>query len=226
MTAPTVHGAGRGRVFALDLDGTLLSCEPRQVALAARLHARFAGAELDAQAFWAAKRAGAPTLEALTATGCNASVAEAVAAEWIRQIEHEEWLAHDTLLPGGIEAAAAIVAHGMQPVVVTARRDPEATLAQLAWLGLSDALATCVVVAPGEHVERRKAAALRRLRALAFVGDTETDAAAAAEAGVPFAAVCCGQRSREYLESRVGGTVFDTARQAVEALLASAYLGE
>ncbi|HEX8101730.1 MAG TPA: hypothetical protein VF533_03890, partial [Solirubrobacteraceae bacterium] len=72
-----------------DLDGTLLDCRARQVALARHV----AGARLDDDRFWAAKRAGATTADALAAQGFGD--ARALAARWVELVERDEWLALD-----------------------------------------------------------------------------------------------------------------------------------
>ena len=62
--------------------------------------------------------------------------------------------------------------------MLTARRERFFLLQQLDRLGLSRQIDELIVVPPTEAAER-KAEALRKLKPLTFIGDTESDAAAA-----------------------------------------------
>jgi phosphoglycolate phosphatase-like HAD superfamily hydrolase len=64
-----------------------------------------------------------------------------------------------------------------------------------------------------------KAERLRALGAVAYVGDTEADARAAAGAGIPFAAVGSGQRSEPFLLAQGIPEVRLDVFEAVTALL-------
>jgi phosphoglycolate phosphatase-like HAD superfamily hydrolase len=190
---------------ALDLDGTLLDCRARQVAVAVHL-----AGSLDEDAFWAAKRGGATTAAALAAQG-----APDVSAEWVEQIEDERWLALDLPLPGAEAALAELRRAGFDPVVLTARRHANRVAAQVERLGL----APPVVVAPAA-ASVEKAAALRQVGAAGLIGDTESDLEAARAAGVPYELVSTGQRDAAFLRRHGAAAVHDTLGQAVEALVA------
>lgn len=196
---------------ALDLDGTLLDCRPRQVRLAAQL----AGPGFDGDAFWAAKRHGATTAAALESLGVEPGRAAAIAREWAAVIEDDGWLAVDPLLPGACPALAALAAAGRPAMILTARRRADAVRAQVVGLGLR---VPVEVVDPRDAVAR-KAAVLRERGAAAFVGDTESDARAAADAGVPFLAVGTGQRHPQWLRERGIAPVHADLQEAVRALL-------
>lgn len=197
--------------LALDLDGTLLSCEPRHCAL---MRAVCVGDALPASSwphFWAAKREGANNVAALRQLGHTAP--EARAAAWAREIEHWPWLGFDRLLPGVAEWLATA---GHRVVVLTARRERFFLLQQLDRLGLSRQIDELIVVPPTEAAER-KAEALRKLKPLTFIGDTESDAAAADAAGQRFLALSCGMRSPEYW-ARLGRPSFNDLPAALAAL--------
>jgi phosphoglycolate phosphatase-like HAD superfamily hydrolase len=203
--AGRAHAAGR-ELIALDLDGTLIDARLRQVGVAAEALQSVCGAELDEDAFWALKREGANTADALVRMGFSPPVASSVAERWAARIESEEWLARDLALPGAVHAVASLPG----PVVVlTARRRAEGATLSLRSAGLLDHVDSVVVVNPARAVAE-KARALADGGAVAFVGDTTSDGEAARLADVPFTAVDTGQRSAEYLRAAgfaVAGTL-------------------
>ena len=185
--------------LALDLDGTLVSCEPRHCALM-RLLCRDDGLAADfIPRYWAAKREGASNLTALRALGHPAPEARATA--WNRDIEHWPWLGYDRVMPGVADALAALARDEVRVVVLTARSQPFFLRQQLDRLGLTPHLDALIVVSP-RHAVPAKADALRELAALAFIGDTESDADAATRAGTPFLALHCGMRSSAFWRAR------------------------
>jgi phosphoglycolate phosphatase-like HAD superfamily hydrolase len=125
---------------------------------------------------------------------------EEVAAEaqrlWVERIELREWLSLDAVLPGVAEAVEAMRSDGVSLFVLTARRDPSAAAWQVEQLelGLDD-----VDVVDPYHAAERKAEVLRTRGAAGMIGDTDSDAAAAAGASIPFVAVSTGQRSEAFL---------------------------
>jgi len=197
---------------ALDLDGTLIDCRERQVAVARALVPA-----LDGDRFWAAKRDGATTRAALEALGVAVADAAAAASGWAAAIEDDEWLALDAPLPGAVEALAALRAAGRRLVVVTARRRGDAVGPQLERLGLRALVDAVEVVSPRDPA-RGKAPILRTHAAAALIGDTESDAAAAAAAGVRFLAVGTGQRSPRFLAARALTPVYADVGAAARAL--------
>jgi phosphoglycolate phosphatase-like HAD superfamily hydrolase len=187
-------------VLALDLDGTLIDARVRQVGVAAEALIEVSGSDgrLDERRFWRLKRAGATTAGALEHLGYPPAVSAAVAARWLERIESDAWLERDRSLPGVRGAVAAL--HD-RVVVLTARRRPPGAARSIAAAGLDSLIDEVVVVDPA-NVVAEKARALRRLRPVAFIGDTDSDGRAAASAGVPFAAVSTGQRSASYLRAQ------------------------
>jgi phosphoglycolate phosphatase-like HAD superfamily hydrolase len=201
-------------VIALDVDGTLLDCRVRQVAVARAT----APAAFDERAFWSAKRTGAATEAALIAAGLAQQAAHQAAGAWRAVIEDDEWLALDGLLPSALTALDALAADRRPVALLTARRRREAVRRQLDRLGVLARVDALVVVDPVRPAAA-KADHLRRLGARAFVGDTESDAAAAVRAGVPFVAVASGQRSRSFLEAQGIAPVRADVGEAVAALV-------
>src|ERR1700677_3718654 len=106
--------------LALDLDGTLISCEPRQSpVLSAALIRRKANADL--KKIWERKREGDSTREALKKSGMGATLAQSIAEDWRRMIEEPVWLALDSVLPGVRETLNAMRKAGTQLWLITAR---------------------------------------------------------------------------------------------------------
>jgi len=195
---------------AIDLDGTMVDCRERQVALAAALVPA-----LDRARFWADKRDGATTRVAFERQGVPA--AGGLAARWAATIEDDHWLVLDEPLPRVAEALRLLRERSFRLVVVTARRRAAAVERQLDRLGLLAAVDALEVVDP--HIaSARKALLLRAHAAEVLIGDTESDAAAAATAGVRFLAVATGQRSREYLVAHGAQIVHDDLLAAARAL--------
>ena len=206
-----------GRVLALDLDGTLLDCGPRQVQA---LDAALGGQYRDPVAFWDHKRRGLTTREALIALGMHEADAHELAERWRVVVEADELLLADTVLPGAESALEAARAHAERLVVITARRRGDAAAAQCERLGLMAHLDEVIAVPPAEAADR-KAVVLRDLRAIGFVGDTASDARAAAAAEVPFAAVTTGQHTREVLAAAVSAPIVDDLQTAIRVLTQS-----
>jgi phosphoglycolate phosphatase-like HAD superfamily hydrolase len=202
-------------VFALDLDGTLLDCRLRQVTATAellRLRGRAFPKE-DLDELWRLKRDGLDTSAALIRCGVDPGVARAVTAEFSAVVEEDRFLSLDALLPDALDALEELRARGYRLQILTARQHPDRVRAQVERL-LSGQIDATHVVSPFD-AGRAKAKHLREIVAVGFAGDSESDAAAAVSAGVPFFAVCSGQRSPAFLEAlglRVYGGLLEAVR--------------
>jgi phosphoglycolate phosphatase-like HAD superfamily hydrolase len=186
------------RWVAFDLDGTLIDARHRQVEVTAWLLSEHGAQALDPVRFWRLKRAGAPTSVALQRLGYDAAVVGAVAAAWPGHMESDPWLAQDRALPGVKRVLQRLRADGREIAVLTARRRAAGAPRSLAAAGLTACVDDVWVVEP----EQARSAKAQRLRALCpawFIGDTDSDGAAARTAEVPFRAVSTGQRSPGYL---------------------------
>lgn len=192
---------GPARWVAFDLDGTLIDARRRQVEVTASLLAAHGAAPLHRARFWRLKRTGATTDSALTRLGYDALVAGAVAAAWPEQMESDAWLAGDRALPGVRRVLARLRAEDRAIAVLTARRRAAGAQRSLEAAELSTLVDELTVVAPAQ-ASSAKARQLRALGAAWFIGDTDSDGAAARGAGVAFAAVSTGQRSPGYLRQR------------------------
>lgn len=186
-------------VIALDLDGTLLDCRERQSLLAASL-CRAAGFELNLEDFWNAKREGLTTESAICKQGVGGRLATKLSGLWVEQIESDVWLRMDRLLAGVLRSLHNARKLGFQLHMITARANEPALGRQLRWLSLETLFDRVQVVYPRE-ASQQKETYLSAVEPLVFIGDTESDAAAAKAAKVRFLAVTSGQRSSEYLQA-------------------------
>ncbi len=187
-------------VLAFDLDGTLVTCEPRQSAVLKAVTVA-EGLNVDVAAAWRLKRQGITTLQALCQAGVPYDMATRIVTRWTEIIEAPEWLSLDTPLDGVNETLAHAQRDGHELILVTARRRREWLLHQLAQLGLAQFFRSIAVV-EGANVGFEKARALHARRAEYFIGDTEQDAKAASYAELPFIAVSTGQRDADFLRAR------------------------
>lgn len=187
------------KLIALDLDGTLIDCRERQSLLAASL-CRAAGLELDLAQFWTAKREGATTAFAIRRQGADARLAESLSRLWVDQIETDAWLRMDRVLPGVRRSLHIAVEMGFKLHMVTARAREQALRRQLRWLSLETFFDHVKVVSPRE-ASPRKAKYLSAITPVVYIGDSESDAAAASAAQIKFLAVSSGQRSAAYIQT-------------------------
>ena len=197
--------------LALDLDGTLITCEPRHSAvLQAALEAHRLRADLTR--VWEMKRGGSSTEAALFAAGLSRVDARVVAGEWRRMIEEPGWLALDRVLPGVSETLEEM-RRTSRLTLLTARSRSEWLPQQLCRLNLARFFDSISVVSP-KHAVEEKARRLKEDSVDAFFGDTESDLRAAALAGVTFCAVSSGQRDRNFLGQLSGAVVFEQLPEA------------
>ena len=192
-------------IIALDLDGTLITCEPRQSAVLRAACIRN-GICADVAAVWRLKRSGKSTLQALEILGTPTPLASKVAADWIAMIEEPQWLALDSAFPGTHPWLTAVKESGHQLQLITARRRAEFLRPELRNLGLESFFSWIHCVSEGA-VSSAKANHLQHSGARLFIGDSESDALAAKYAGCPFAAVSTGQLSEEFLQGAVGAGI-------------------
>jgi phosphoglycolate phosphatase len=199
---------GTAPLLALDLDGTLVTCAPRQCAvLRASLCVTGGTFTVDTEAVFRRKREGANSIAALEAEGVPRRHAELASQRFQNTVEDFTWLALDRPFPDVVPSLRALRGASLRLVCLTARQRPRFAQVELQNLGLLDSLDDLIVVSPFAAA-REKARALRALGAFAMVGDTESDARAAADAGIPFAAVGTGQRSERFLREAGCAPVF------------------
>lgn len=184
-------------IVALDLDGTLITAEQKQSCLLKAAADRY-GVSLKPQDIWGEKRAGSNNFAALQQLGVNDVLASAICLAWLRDIETPYWLSLDTLFGDTQAALGELGASGFQLILLTARQNAHLMKQQVFRLDLAKHFVDIFCVAP-KSAAADKAQVLRRSKAIAFFGDSESDFRAATEAKLPFYGVATGQRSESFL---------------------------
>lgn len=177
-------------LIGLDFDGTLVSCVDKQIyALKIACTEQHVVFERHDE-FWHLKRDGLSTQKALCATGINEVAANDIARRWIEIVESDAACEQDVVLPGVVNALTDLNLHA-NLLLLSARRDSALLGRQLDSLGLSKFFLHWETVSPLSGVGASKAERLRHHGARCYVGDTESDLAAALTAEIPF--ICCAR---------------------------------
>ena len=181
----------------VDLDGTLLSCRERHCRL---MHycAQSFSQDLNLASFWARKRQGLSNLKTLIEIGFEVDVAHSICDCWLREVEHWPWLGFDQVFAGVRETLERLRDCCIKVHVLTARRENVFLCQQLQRIGLDTLIDGLTVVRPEQEVSAAKAIQLLALDACVWIGDTESDAFAALEAGCAFVPVHGGMRSGDF----------------------------
>lgn len=201
-------------MVVFDLDGTLVNAAAKQ-GLCLRAAAQAYGVSLDPADLWRLKREGASNRDALLSGGADPGRIERICALWLETIETPYWATYDTLVQDGLSSLRRLRGIGVATVLLTARRHHHWLHQQLHGLRLLPLFDQVFCVSP-RSAAQEKATILRRLSPTVFLGDTESDFAAASEAGVPFRAVTTGLRSSGFLKSRGIAPLHDTLTEALD----------
>lgn len=202
--------------IALDLDGTLISCEQKQISV---LRYAAAGiAPVDLRKAWESKRNGCNTANALKLLGVSEDAAKAITTRWEENVENPCWLSLDTVFSDVRDTLLRLRHQGFHLSLITARKRKHWLTQQLSWLGLRNELTSVTVVNPANSIFE-KSVILSLIKPIVFIGDTESDGEAAKRSGIPFHAVSTGQRSREFLKSRGFESCFGSLSDALKASL-------
>ena len=188
-------------MIVLDLDGPVLDTRWRHYHCYSAILTTAGDEPLSQERYWQAKRRGTTRSELLAMTDSD-HLDGAFAATWLESIESEESLRLDGIQPGAVDVLFEWQGRGVEPTLVTARRDAQALHGQLDRLGLTPLLSR-VVRTPWAHTGELKASALRERvpdEPIGFwIGDTVVDVDAAKRVEARAVAVTCGLREREYL---------------------------
>jgi phosphoglycolate phosphatase len=180
-------------VVGFDLDMTLVDSRPGIAAAYRALSAR-TGVYVDADA--AVARLGPPLREELRLWFPSDEVESAVTT--YRALYSDHAIAPCAVLPGALDAVAAVRARGGKVIVVTSK------LGRLARLHL-DHLGFTVDGVAGDRFADGKQSAITEFGIRIYVGDHVADMAAARAAGVPGVGVTTGPCTREDL-TRAGAS--------------------
>ena len=188
---------GSGPV-GFDLDMTLINSRPAILASFAEV-ARETGTAIDLDA--ADRRLGVKLDDELAfwfPLERVAAAAEIYRRHYLRLAEPMT-----TVLPGAHEALAAVRAAGQRAIIITAKH-PVSVRPSLHAAGLAPDELFTLVHGP------EKAAVLRRLRAIAYVGDTPPDMTAAVQAGAWAVGVTTGSFTGKDLADAGADVVLDS----------------
>lgn len=184
--------------IALDLDGTIITCENRQSAVLAAI-LRSKKIEASVRDVWLLKRQGFTTREALIRNGLPEEVASDIDARWKSVIEEPYWLSMDSLPFQTRSTLEDMVDQGNSLYLLTARSRAEHVGNQLVHLGIRSMFKQIFIVSTrNPHIEKSKI--LLQIMADCFIGDSESDYSAASIAGVNFFGVTSGQRNEVFLK--------------------------
>jgi phosphoglycolate phosphatase len=201
-------------MLVLDLDGPILDGRHRHYACYRALLEEAGATPLPLDRYWDLKRERVDRRRLLAESGA-AELYDRFLEGWLARIESPEMLALDRLQPGAIEALRAWKGAGLSLVLVTARRDEPALLAQLdafAVRSLFSEIVPTPFAETGEAKARALVARVRPVRWSGWIGDTEVDVDAARRLDVPSVAVTCGLRTRAYLQSLQPAFICDDLR--------------
>jgi phosphoglycolate phosphatase-like HAD superfamily hydrolase len=185
--------------WALDFDGTLVTCREKQMACLLHLLNRFE-CKANLGIVWNLKRAGATTQEALEKNGIEYSMAEKISRIWQINIEEPFWSIFDRPILGVQNALQKLTDMYSKPLLVTARNRAEWVKPKLQALGMIE-MFDHICVVPTKEASRWKAEFLFEQHVDIYIGDSESDLKAAQDAEIEFIAVSTGQRSEEFLAS-------------------------
>lgn len=203
-----------GRIITLDLDGTLISCEPRQTSVL-RAVCLSLDAACDFTQVWSLKRDGHSLISALIRCGWEPKLAEQASNRWQHLIENPGWLVLDRVLPTVFASLARLRDQGISLSLLTARKREEWVRPQLRNLRLIHYFEQIHVVS-GHCAAQQKAEVLDRIKPRLFIGDTEVDSEASQLGGCYFAAVSTGQRSTGFLQDKGAAIVAASLQEALD----------
>jgi phosphoglycolate phosphatase len=194
-------------ILFFDLDGPLLDVSARYVALHHALLESAGVRGMDGDCYWRYKRAFRSEESILAELGVGEHAAIYIPRR-LQLIETEPYLAHDRPWPWAIPVLTSLAdAHPL--VVVTARADRAALLAQLARFDLFRFFHEILSTPAGQNVGEQKAGLIGEYLSRHgrppvghwMIGDTEADIDAGKRLGLKTAAVLSGIRDEEHLRA-------------------------
>ncbi len=186
--------------IGFDLDGTLITCEPKHSVLMSILanahHVRF-----DRNKYWQDKRMGLNNKLALINQGVSKSTAAQMNTIWINSIERIEWACFDKLFSDTKVLLQELRAKGHTLHLVSARNHiPNANL-QLRLLGIDQLFDSVDFVSV--QSKKTKSFYFEKRFIDCYFGDTEADFEATQIVNIDFYSVLTGMRNREFFASLI-----------------------
>lgn len=193
------------KVCFCDLDGPLLEVSEKYYRAYADLIAENGGQPLPKERYWSLKRQRMPSGEVLQLSSAPGLSTAVFTGDWVARVESQEYLRHDCLQAGALEALDAL-AKRYELVLVTLRRSRELLMWQLGETGLLpwfDAiLSSGEDRTPRWRIKHDLITAHYRggPRTYSwFIGDTETDIEAGRNLGARTIAITNGIRTEAIL---------------------------
>jgi len=201
--------------IGIDLDGTLISCKNKHVALLGAI-AKYYGVKVDLEYFWLLKRNGFNTYESLINQGVESFLVEKINRDWCCFIENIEWLLFDSLLPGVNDFLIKAKNNGIKLHLVSARNSPINAYFQLRQLNIDQFFETITFVSSNRNESKQDVFFKRKIDI--YVGDTEYDFNESLNANIQCYLVSSGMRSKEYL-NKYSFNIFDNILNVLDIMI-------
>ncbi|WP_300315514.1 HAD family hydrolase [uncultured Psychrobacter sp.] len=199
--------------IGFDLDGTLISCQPKHCVLMTTIAKAF---EVDfvATMYWQDKRAGLNNKQALINQGISGATAIAMNSTWISQIETMAWARFDAVFDHARSLLERLKHDGHTLHLVSARNHIPNARVQLNVLGMTHLFDSVDFVSL--QSKKSKAFYFEKRAIHCYFGDTEADFEAAKAVGVEFYPVLTGMRDRAFFSALIPSYFINT--DVVQAL--------
>ncbi len=181
--------------IGLDLDGTLITCQPKHCSLM-RAVAKADGVSVCVEEYWLRKRLGDNNVQSLAHQGIERNIASRLDRHWRSAIESHEWLGFDSVLPRVGVTLDGYRAAGHTLHLISARNNKPLAMLQLRTLGLDHLFSTIDFRSGSAGESKLESMADRRLDL--YIGDTELDLEFTRRANVEAILVTTGMRAAEY----------------------------
>ncbi|MGB4291913.1 MAG: HAD hydrolase-like protein [Bacteroidales bacterium] len=191
-------------IIAFDFDGTLVRADVRQkeVLRVILLSSAFNIKTVNLDKWWAFKREGLNTQEALIECKILNNYAVKIASRWKDLIEENEWLSFDSIKEGVYELFNEIKNNEKRIIILTARKLKYNFFVELNRLFYNNnTLIDDVFIVNPENTVTQKAKILEKYKPNIYIGDTEKDYYSAQKAKINFIALADGQRNQTFLKS-------------------------
>lgn len=182
-------------IIAFDWDGTLLDSRNRHKIVMNFVLSKFS-VNIDTSDLIEFKRQGKNNVDFLVSKGIDKNLATEIQLKWIENIEKPEFLTEDKLYPETIELLQQY-SKDYDLILLTARTHADLLRKQVKDCNVAHFFKDIFVVSPSQKVTDQKAKVLREQQAILMIGDTQSDALAASQAGIEFKFCENGFHSKE-----------------------------